>query len=70
MEATDSLLLQLKLVLKQKIMEALLIECKLPRTELYKNLITKLHIVIQAQLLMENSDRDPPKILATLITHN
>ena len=44
---TDVIVLEFKLALKYKIMDMLQIECKSLRDELYENLVTNLHRVVQ-----------------------
>jgi len=64
---TDTLVLEFKMNLKQKIMDTLRIECMMLRTELYEHLATKLHYVVTAQLLTRQSQYDPHKIISTII---
>ena len=66
-EETDTLVLEFKLNLKQKIMDTLRIECHMLRDELYEHLATKLHFVVKAQLLTRQSQIDPHKIISTIL---
>ena len=50
---TDTLVLEFKLALKSKIMKTIQIECKILRDDLYKNLMTNLHLVVQAKLIRD-----------------
>ena len=63
---TDTLVLEFKLNLKQKIMDTLRIECLMLREEFYEQLVTKLHFVVKAQLLTKQSQIDPHKIISTI----
>jgi len=65
---TDTLVHNFRLALKSKIVDTLKIECALLRTELYENLVTSVHLAVQAQLVSEQQDIDAHKIIS-IITH-
>ena len=59
---TDTLVQEFRLALKHKIMDTLRIECGILRTELYENLATNIHHVVQAQLVSEQKKIDANKL--------
>ena len=64
---TDTLVLEFKLALKQKIMKTLELECKLLREDLYAHLCINIHMVVQAFLITEQVNLDPHKVISTIL---
>ena len=67
---TDTLVLEFKLALKQKIMKTLQLECRQLRAKLYENLCINLHLVVQAYLITEQLKLNPHKVISTIMHYN
>ena len=64
---TDQLMSEFKGAIKLKIMQALQLECRLLREKFYENVCTNMHLMVQAQLITDQSNLDPHKIVSTCL---
>ena len=67
---TEIIVQEFKLKLKQKVMHTLQLTCRMLRDELYENLCVNLHLVTQAQLISDQSNLDPHKVISTILHYH
>ena len=64
---TDQIMQEFKEKIKRKIMQALQLECRLLRDKFCENICINLHLIVQAQLISDQSGLDPHKIVSTCL---
>ena len=67
---TDLLIQELRLNLKDQVMEALKIEILILRKDLYINLVKEIYSIIQGKLLVEKKDANAHLVLSTIMHYN